>query len=86
MKNSASTGANAQIVKQRLAIIYRLEAWLEIPMVIMSLVWFYLMIVELVWGLSRFGERLTTAIWIVFILDFFITLIYSTKKTTVYPS
>jgi voltage-gated potassium channel len=56
--------------KERSEILEQLEAWLEIPMLVLSLAWIVLLIVDVVWGLSRILETVNTVIWIIFILDF----------------
>lgn len=59
-----------QIERQRRTLLHRLEAALEIPMVVLGLVWLALLVMELGWGLSRTLELLVVVIWIIFIADF----------------
>lgn len=59
-----------RIVRQRWALLRRIEAALEIPMIVLGFVWLALLVAELVWGLSRALEILGLAIWIVFLADF----------------
>ncbi len=68
------------LARNRLQILRKLEATLDMPMAILGAVWLYLLVIELVWGLSRFGERITTVIWIVFIVDFMLRLALAPRK------
>lgn len=68
------------IARNRLLILKRLEAWLEIPMTVLSAVWLCLMVIELGWSLSQFGQRITTLIWIIFILDFLLRFSVAPQK------
>lgn len=61
-------------------IFYSLEEHLEIPMFLLAMLWLYLFIVEIVAGLSPFQETLISAIWILFILEFFIKLIVAPRR------
>jgi len=65
---------------ERLALLRRLEGWLEWPMVALGLVWLVLLVVELVWGLSALLEALGTLIWIAFVLDFAVRLLLAPRK------
>lgn len=51
-------------------LLHQIEDWLEVPMLVLGLVWLWLLIVELTEGLTEWMEWLGTAIWIVFLLDF----------------
>lgn len=68
------------LARQRLAMIHKLEDWFETPMAVLSAVWLGLMIVELAWGLNRFGERMTVGIWVLFIIDFMLRLALAPRK------
>jgi voltage-gated potassium channel len=65
---------------ERLELLERIEAWLEIPMVILGFAWLGLLIAEFVWGVSTLFEGLGTIIWIVFILDFTLKLTLAPHK------
>ena len=56
---------------ERLAVLVQLEDWLELPMRALGFIWLGLLVLELTRGLSPFLATLTTAIWVVFILDFY---------------
>lgn len=68
------------IERERFAVLYRLERWLEMPMVVLGLGWLALLIVELVWGLSPLLEAVGTAIWLLFIVDFAVKLTLAPRK------
>jgi voltage-gated potassium channel len=54
----------------RAELARRIEHWLELPMVLLGAIWLVLLIVELLGHASAATDTLTTAIWIVFILEF----------------
>lgn len=66
--------------KNRLQILHRLENLLETPMIGLGAVWLCLMVVELVWGVSRVGENIATTIWIIFIVDFVLRFSIAPRK------
>jgi voltage-gated potassium channel len=67
-------------LKKRPRLRFSIEAWLEIPIILLGAVWLILLFIELVWGLSPFLEHLGILIWIIFIIDFAIRLILAPKK------
>lgn len=58
-----------------------MEASLEIPMVVLGLVWLALLVLELSWGLNRPLELLGLAIWIIFIADFVMKFVLAPAKS-----
>ncbi|MGV3773259.1 MAG: potassium channel family protein [Verrucomicrobiales bacterium] len=69
-----------RIIKERLSLLKQLEDWLELPMVVLGMVWLALLILDFV---TEWGERLdgiSTAIWIIFILDFFLKVSIAPNK------
>lgn len=68
------------IERQRWVLLRRIEATLEIPMIVLGLVWLALLIVDLGWGLSPALEFLGLAIWIIFIADFVIKFVLAPAK------
>ena len=67
---------------ERTRLLVQLEQMLEKPMIVLSLVWVVLTVMELMSGLSPAAQALTTAIWIAFILDFILKLVLAPKKRT----
>lgn len=58
------------LVTARAELTRRLEHWLELPLTILAAVWLLLAVVEFLRGEHRVLNAATTAIWIVFILEF----------------
>ncbi|MBD2360561.1 potassium channel family protein [Anabaena minutissima FACHB-250] len=65
---------------QRSEILQQLEEWLEIPMLILAFAWLALFIIELIWGLNPLLDVIGITIWIIFILDFAVKLIFAPRK------
>lgn len=72
--------ATKELHKQRSSLVRTIENVLEGPMIFLGFVWLTLLIVELIWGLSPVLELMSTAIWIIFIIDFLLKLILSPQK------
>jgi voltage-gated potassium channel len=72
--------AESIVRRQRWVLLRRVEAALEIPMVVLGLVWLALLVVDLLHGLSRSLELIGIAIWIIFIVDFVIKLLLAPAK------
>jgi voltage-gated potassium channel len=66
MEDSPPTEA----ARTRWEILEQVEDWLEQPMLVLSVVWLALFVVELTRGLSPFLETVGYVIWAVFVLDF----------------
>lgn len=64
----------------RKELLRSIEKLLEGPMVFLGFVWLILLVIELVWGLSKMLEYLSLAIWTAFILDFLIKFILAPHK------
>ena len=58
----------------RLVALAGLESWLERPMQALGLLWLGLLVLELTRGISPLLTAFSTAIWVVFILDFALRL------------
>ncbi len=69
-----------EIINERREILERLEDWLEMPMLVLSVVWLGLFIVESIWGISAFLESVSNVIWAVFWIDFAIKFTLSPDK------
>jgi voltage-gated potassium channel len=72
------------IESERRELLERIENWLEVPMLVLGFLWLILLGIELLW--ERVWERnplfstLSTAIWIVFIVNFTVELILAPRK------
>ncbi len=63
-------------------ILQQLEDWLELPMLVLSLAWLGLFIVELTWGLMPLLDTISLGIWGVFILEFVLRLSLAPHKVS----
>lgn len=59
---------------ERLQVLSDLEQWLERPLQILGFVWLGLLVIELTEGIGPVLVAISTAIWVVFILDFALRL------------
>jgi voltage-gated potassium channel len=64
------TAQSAADPEERWQVLDQLDEWLRVPMIILSLAWLAIVIVELTQGASRLLEIFGTAIWAAFILEF----------------
>ena len=78
--NNLSTPEKQALNQQRREILEQLEDWLEMPMLILGLLWLVLFLIELIWGLSPLLEAIGWAIWVIFILNFTVELILAPRK------
>lgn len=69
-----------QFINERKKLLVSIERLLEAPMIFLGFVWLVLLIVELIWGLSKALNYLTLAIWFVFIVDFIVKFILAPGK------
>lgn len=66
--------------QERSEILQQLDNWLEMPMLVLGIIWLGLFVVELVWGLNPLLEVLGSTIWITFIVDFGIKLLLAPRR------
>lgn len=71
---------NGKTANERKKLLRSVERLLEGPMIFLGFVWLALLVIELVWGLSKILEYLSLAIWVIFILDFLIKFILAPLK------
>jgi voltage-gated potassium channel len=69
-----------ELVNERKKLLASVEKLLEGPMVFLGFVWLALLVIELVWDLSKPMEYLSLTIWIIFIIDFIIKFILAPLK------
>lgn len=72
--------ADEVVAADRQSQLQQLEDWLEGPMLVLSLAWLTLVVVELIWGQSSLLETFGTVIWIVFIAEFALRLWLAPEK------
>src|SRR5687767_10220561 len=70
-----------ELNRERNKLLTSIETLLEGPMVFLGFVWLVLLIVELLWGLSKPLEYLSITIWIIFIIDFIIKFLLAPGKS-----
>ncbi|HEV7279397.1 MAG TPA: potassium channel family protein [Pirellulaceae bacterium] len=61
-------------------VLRQLEDWLETPMLVLSLLWVTLLVVELVWGIGPRLQTLVTWIWGAFVVEFIFKLIIAPNR------
>jgi voltage-gated potassium channel len=66
--------------RERSEILRQLERWLEVPMIVLGLIWLVLLVAELIGGISPLLETVSTVIWIIFIIDFGVKLILAPRR------
>jgi len=71
-----------QFINERNKLLASIERLLEGPMIFLGFAWLVLLIVELIWGLSRPLEYLSLSIWFIFIVDFLTKFILAPIKLT----
>lgn len=72
-----NTGSGAE----RSRTLEQLEDWLRTPMLLLSLAWLVIVVIELTSGSSSLLATVGTAIWLVFILEFAIRFALAPQKT-----
>jgi len=70
----------AELVKERKRLLFSIEKLLEGPMIFLGFVWLVLLLIELIWGLSKVLEYISLGIWILFIIDFLLKFILAPHK------
>lgn len=66
--------------QERWRTLEQLDDWLRTPMLLLSLAWLAIVLIELLRGSSQLLEIFGTAIWIVFLLEFAIRLALAPEK------
>lgn len=69
-----------EILHERREILEQLENWLEMPMLVLSIIWLGLFIVEAIWGVSPFLDALSNGIWAIFWIDFAVKFLLAPEK------
>jgi voltage-gated potassium channel len=69
-----------EIAHERNKLLHSIEKLLDGPMIFLGFVWLVLLIVELIWGLTKVLEYLSITVWIAFIIDFIIKFILAPLK------
>lgn len=61
-------------------MLQRIETWLDLPMLLLSIIWLLLFVVELIWGLTPGLEAVNITIWVLFILEFLLEFTLAPRK------
>ncbi|MDQ2810255.1 MAG: ion transporter [Chloroflexota bacterium] len=69
-----------EIRQARRQLLLRLTVMTERPLIVLSFVWLALLVLDLTNGLPPVLQAVSTAIWIVFILDFIVKLLIAPDK------
>lgn len=69
-----------QLKEERMELISQINAFLDFPLTLLSILWLVLIIVDFAYGLSPSLQTLNLIIWGIFIIDFFVELDISPKK------
>ena len=81
---SARAAEAEELEHQRWELLRRIEHWLEAPMLLLGFAWLVLLGIELLrpelWRRNPLLDVLSTAIWIVFLLNFLIELTLAPQK------
>jgi voltage-gated potassium channel len=77
---TAEASDRMELQREREDLLEALTRWLEWPMVLLSIVWLVILIVELTQGASAHLERVGKAIWAIFIVDFVLRFIVAPHK------
>ena len=71
---------DVDVRSERWEIVAQLEDWLEMPMLVLSIIWLGLFIIETVWGGNPFLESLSNVVWAIFWIDFAIKFTLAPDK------
>lgn len=63
-----------QLNEERIELLSQINALFDFPLLLLSIVWLILLIVDFIYGLSPILEDLSLVIWGIFIIDFFIEI------------
>ena len=72
--------AQAEDWRERMTALQQLDDWLRTPMLALSFAWLVLVVVELAWGSSPVLGWVSTAIWVVFVLEFLLRFALAPEK------
>jgi voltage-gated potassium channel len=69
-----------QSKEERVELLFQINALLDFPLVLLSILWLVLIIIDFAYGLSPFLQTLSLVIWGIFIIDFLIEFEISPEK------
>jgi voltage-gated potassium channel len=71
-----------RLLTERNKLLSSVEKVLEGPMILLGFAWLILLVIELIWGLSKPLEYTSITIWVVFIIDFLLKFVLAPVKIT----
>jgi len=69
-----------QLNNERNKLLVSIEKVLEGPMIFLGFVWLVILVIELIWGLTKPLEYTSLTIWVIFIIDFVVKFILAPGK------
>ena len=78
----ASPESQEQEERERWETLRQLEEWLELPVVLLGIIWLVLLVVELIWGLPPLFEVIGLVIWAIFVVDVVVRFVLAPHKLT----
>jgi len=66
--------------EERIELLSQLDDLFDFPLILLSIIWLILIIINYVYGLSPFLKTLSLVIWGIFIIDFLVELEIAPKK------
>ena len=78
--NRETTRRGRELADERESLLEQLHERLELPMLVLSLVWLALFVVEIVWGLTPLLEDAGYVIWALFLLEFALGFTLAPRK------
>jgi voltage-gated potassium channel len=64
----------------RAELARRIEHWFELPLALLGVVWLILLVADLLYGATPLADAATTAIWIIFTLEFGVRLAVAPRR------
>ncbi len=80
MESEPRNEITEEIKEERAAIVQQLDDWLEMPMLLLSVIWLVLLVVEMTRGISPFLETVGNVIWLIFGIDYAIKFLVAPDK------
>ncbi len=80
MESHPKNEITEEIRSERAQIVEQLDDWLEMPMLVLSVIWLVLLVVEMIRGISPFLETVSNVIWIIFGVDYAIKFLLAPDK------
>lgn len=73
-------GEARKVERERWRALLQIEAWIEMPMAVLGLVWLVLLVLEFTTGVGPFLRDVGTLIWVAFLFDFALRFTLAPRK------